>query len=412
MCFTLVVCAACGGGVEAARTPAHSSLTELGPPSELRAPYDAEIPIAFLSLGGPLAPVVSVMTPSGLPLEFLLDSGADAHLLWDPAFTLIGGVDGDAAVSWVNAAAERVELARIASPALSLGRTALEPTVHVPMPFDTRVAGIFSPVLWARDETLQIDLRMGVLRRGEALRELAANGEGAFVTCEGGAVPHATVEVVLDGVPLRLTLDTASSHTFVTRGAIQGTALSERPEVSSERATTDTGESRVSLLGEVNVTVGATTLTTAVAVTEREDDCEAGQLGLDALGHCVIELSPASVRLACDATPPDRASFAPRPDRIAIEAVDLEPACGMDADGLQALTHPVAPWLFATWGDVFTDATRNWLEVEPGEMADGLSQMTGACRREQGTEPEWALSFRRGERGLVLVARIARQRPI
>lgn len=380
------------------------SISPSSPSAVVEAPAKRAATLPIHAIAG--LPSVSVEA-NGLPLDLIVDTGANAHVLVGPALALAGGGPGrtatgtDSSGAFTGALAEGVHM--------EVDGRSLDPlfTVRDSPITSIRAAGVIAPLAWA-DEGVRIDLARGALSIGDVSEpDHAASFEGRLTRCsaEQLGAPTATVEVEIGGVTAILELDTGSTTTSIYADSAAGQHLARAPHASTDETMTATGTLHVQRYPGVEVRAGAARRTLTINVHDGSDTTcirSDGVLGMDMLSGCMLDFRGERLAARCD---PEAVPLSPLPareDRVRIERVKVEPACGVDQATLDRASHPVKPWFFRDWIEIIEAIQADSSTIDLRHLKASPLLVTAACLDEGAKPPVYAFGWTRGDAGLVM----------
>jgi len=371
------------------------------PPVAATAPLPTPLGEVFPIHGIDTAPIVTVEV-GGLPLELLLDTGANAHVLLSPAVQLVGGTPGQALSG--HDAGGRVTANQLDDVEAAIGRTVLRPLMQVyssPVLLQRHLAGVLSPLVLA--PSLRIDLiggRLTIGARSPIARPISFRG--SLERCpDPRNRPQAMVDVEVGGERARLELDTGTSVTTFDRNSPVGRRLAAstgkpiQVGALTQKVTADAFDA-------VDVHAGLHHRTITARIADMREECTGSQgvLGMDMLSGCMLDVDGDRFSAYCQAEPVALPPLAP--GRIRVGRVELAPACDVDVEQMARATTPATPWVFDSWANLILELSREPDQIEPRDIGYAARLVGLACYTKSETNPRYRLTWHRGEAGLVL----------
>ncbi len=298
----LAACAACAGPPAA---PARSAEA----PRIVDSRHVPLLPAPDRPGGPPLSQRTVRATVAGNATILMVDTGAQAFAL-DTAFAEKAGVPGrEAGIDGRDWGGRSIKTLRVDHPALvidGLGPITDRPAAATSFPqgFTARgLGGVLSPQWLATDDVdVVIDFPRAQLSLRPRSSALDAKAQPHCSDRSGGIDGRVlSVDVVIEGVPAKLEIDSGADDTMVFSSAAAAAAVSRLSEVAS---TVPDGPGGLVMHRYAKAALKAGDLATSLDVmvvdAQHSKRCPTdGRLGMDALRRCVVVISKDASMLQC-----------------------------------------------------------------------------------------------------------------
>jgi len=183
--------------------------------------------------------------------------------------------------------------------------------VELPEPFRRiGIGGILSPQMLAGEHQVVLDLPRHELRLDDPAAASKVSERvfdvGAIQVCryaDGGfGAASLIAEASIDGVPVRIELDTGASNTFVVADSAVGRKLAERTDGERKKSLTAAGEVETARFESVAAKLGEFDITGPLMMMpgKRAGACGyEGRIGIDRLRTCTLVIGAGDARATC-----------------------------------------------------------------------------------------------------------------